>query len=469
MPTADLLTVDATHRFGPTVALDHIHLRVPAGSRHAVIGPNGAGKTTLLNLIAGTLQPTHGHIHLDGRDITRLPTHRRARLGVARTWQHPAICRDLTVAQNIALAVPSATARRHGLTPHLTRAGLHGLDRTPAGHLSYGQRRQLEVAIALAAQPRLLLMDEPSAGLAPADIATLIQTVDALGAEVTVVFTDHNLDVVAALATDVTVLDHGKQLETGPATHVLPATPTPTQPSRPVPPAPAGRPPRKPALQTSGLAVGYPGTASVLTDVNLTLHHGEIIAITGTNGAGKTTLLHTLAGLLPPHRGHIRLASHDLTHTPAHHRARAGLSLVQHSGRSWADLTVAQHLRLPTPPPAALTPPDPRAVLNLLPTLRSRLRQPAATLSGGEQKQLMLAQALLTQPAVLLLDEPFDGLSTQTATAVRHILHTLATNGTAILLTDPNPNPLPDLAHHVAAAHAGRLTMIDSDTAGVEP
>lgn len=208
-----------SRHFGSFRALDEVDLTVRPGARHAVIGPNGAGKSTLFGLISGTLPATAGTILVDGRDVTRLPVHRRVGLGVAATFQHSSLFLRETVLENVLLAVVrragtrgEAIARAHEL---LDRVGLPTRHDLPAAELSHGERRQLEVAVALGTEPRLLLLDEPAAGMSPAETARLTELIAALPGEVTVLLIEHDLDMVFALADTVTVMHLGRHLLTG--------------------------------------------------------------------------------------------------------------------------------------------------------------------------------------------------------------------------------------------------------------
>jgi branched-chain amino acid transport system ATP-binding protein len=234
--TALLSISRATRCYGNLTALDQIDLDLPEGARHALIGPNGAGKTTLLHLIAGTIRPTSGRIRFAGRDITRLDPARRARLGIARTFQTPAVCASLSALDNLVLGGwTRATGRRAAWWPAryrqlaargrelLDRLGLADLAGQPAGSLSHGQRRLLEIGTALAARPRLLLLDEPAAGLTAADLPRLVACLRHLPAPVAVLLVEHHLDLVTEVAGTVTVLHHGRHLVTGPPGQVMAA------------------------------------------------------------------------------------------------------------------------------------------------------------------------------------------------------------------------------------------------------
>ncbi|MCX4695725.1 ABC transporter ATP-binding protein [Streptomyces sp. NBC_01408] len=218
-----------SRHFGSFRALDEVDLTVRPGARHAVIGPNGAGKSTLFGLISGTLPATAGTILVDGRDVTRLPVDRRVGLGVAATFQHSSLFLRETVLENVLLAVlrraaaglggwrrvgarKAAVEEAHAL---LERVGLPTRHELAAAALSHGERRQLEVAVALATGPRLLLLDEPAAGMSPAETARLTELIAALPREVTVLLIEHDLDMVFELADTVTVMHLGRHLKTG--------------------------------------------------------------------------------------------------------------------------------------------------------------------------------------------------------------------------------------------------------------
>ncbi|MFD9366372.1 ABC transporter ATP-binding protein [Streptomyces sp. NPDC060020] len=233
-PAPDLLELRGVSKhFGSFRAVDDVGFTVRAGARHAVIGPNGAGKSTLFGLVSGTLAATTGSLLLDGRDVTRLPVHRRVGLGIAATFQHSSLFLPETVLENVLLAAlrragagartglggrrragtrAAATARARTL---LERVGLPTRHDVPAAELSHGERRQLEVAVALATEPRLLLLDEPAAGMSPAETERLTRLIAALPDDVTVLLVEHDLDMVFELADTVTVMHLGNHLTTG--------------------------------------------------------------------------------------------------------------------------------------------------------------------------------------------------------------------------------------------------------------
>ena len=213
-------------RFGGLLAVDSVSLRIPAGQRRAVIGPNGAGKTTLFNAITGAVRATSGQVMLNGADITRRTVHGRAHLGLSRTFQITNLFPTLTVAETMRMAL-------RGLLP--SRLSLFGADRLSAAeaertetalglarlagapgrlvlNLSYGEQRQLELAMVLATRPRLLLLDEPAAGLSPAERTIVSDIIRALPRSITIVLIEHDMDLVLSLVDWVTCMDNGRVL-----------------------------------------------------------------------------------------------------------------------------------------------------------------------------------------------------------------------------------------------------------------
>ncbi len=206
-----------TRHFGGLKAVDGVDFTLEPGEIHGLIGPNGAGKTTFVSLLSGRLPAQSGTILLAGEDITRLPAHARVRKGIAYTFQITSIFPRLTVFDNVALAVQSQGAA--DLAPKtraaLARVGLEGLEEQEAQTLSYGHQRLLELAMGLALSPRLLILDEPTQGLAASEIEGFKSLVRSLVPETTVLLIEHNMEVVMDLATRITVLTFGRVLASG--------------------------------------------------------------------------------------------------------------------------------------------------------------------------------------------------------------------------------------------------------------
>jgi branched-chain amino acid transport system ATP-binding protein len=211
-------------RFGGVIATDHVSLDVAKGELHAIIGPNGAGKTTLISQLTGQLSPNSGTIHFAGADITRLPAFRRSALGLARSFQITSLLPDFTASDNVALAAQAhdghsfyfwgnarkESALRNAALAALKRVGLEHRADVVVSRLSHGEQRELELAVALATKPQLLLLDEPMAGLGTTESARMVKLLQELRREVTIVLVEHDMDAVFALADRITVLVYGR-------------------------------------------------------------------------------------------------------------------------------------------------------------------------------------------------------------------------------------------------------------------
>jgi len=216
-------------RFGGIVATDDVILNVAPGELHAIIGPNGAGKTTLIAQLSGQLSPDSGRIRFNGRDITGLPMHKRSARGLARSFQITSLFLDLSVLDNVALAVQAHAGHsfhfwrdarkerdlREPARAALERVGLIDRADRPAAALSHGEHRLLELAMALAGNPRMLLLDEPMAGLGPEESARMVEMLRALKKDFTILLVEHDMEAVFALADRITVLVYGRVIASG--------------------------------------------------------------------------------------------------------------------------------------------------------------------------------------------------------------------------------------------------------------
>ena len=229
MTEALLVTDRLVKRFGGLLATDNVSIDVKHGEIHALIGPNGAGKTTLVSQLTGGLAADSGTIRFLGRDVTRLPIHARVQLGLARSFQITSVLRDFSSLENVALAqqahrghsfrfladVRRDTARTEAARRGLAAVGLEARATTPASALSHGEQRQLEIAMALAGEPRLLLLDEPMAGMGPEESQRMVGLLQSLKQRCGMLLIEHDMDAVFALADRITVLVYGRVLFTG--------------------------------------------------------------------------------------------------------------------------------------------------------------------------------------------------------------------------------------------------------------
>jgi len=215
-----LQTQGLTRKFAGITAVDQVNLSVHKGEIRALIGPNGAGKTTLVSLVCGRIPATSGRVEFDGRDISNLPAHARISAGMAYTFQITSVFRNLTALENVALSVQRILGRDETA---VAKAAMTALDRvnladhagTTAGTLSYGHQRLLEIAMGLGQSPRLMILDEPTQGLAASEISGFIGLIRNVAKNATVLLIEHNMDVVMDLAEQITVLDMGKIIAEG--------------------------------------------------------------------------------------------------------------------------------------------------------------------------------------------------------------------------------------------------------------
>jgi branched-chain amino acid transport system ATP-binding protein len=226
-----LLETDAlTKSFGALAAVNDVSLRVEAGTLHSIIGPNGAGKTTLFNLLTGTFAPSSGRILFDGKEITGTPADRVAHLGLARSYQRTAVFPAFSLLDNVWVAAFSTSKTWHGLLwrrteryPEVTQraraalsdVGLLAKEDVPAKHISHGEQRQLELAIALAAAPRVLLLDEPAAGLSPEETRKMVALVRTLKGRYTIVLIEHKIDIIMSVSDRISVMHFGRLIAEG--------------------------------------------------------------------------------------------------------------------------------------------------------------------------------------------------------------------------------------------------------------
>jgi len=425
-----ILTVRDLHkRFGSLVVAADIQLEVHPFRLHSLIGPNGAGKTTFFNLLTGLLRADAGTITFDETNITRLPVHRRIRLGLSRSFQILSVFRTLTTFENVRVAVQAQDRRSLKLWRDayamddinartwslLEAVGLADRAAEPCANLSHGEQRLLEIAISLATDARLLLLDEPLAGLAEADREVVGNLIRQLAETHAVLLIEHDIDRVLALSDRITVLHQGRVIADGNPAEVA-SNPDVVTAYLGAERVIAPRPPsdaesreaaaHKPILQIEHLRAGYSGSV-VLEDIDLVVHEGEAVALLGRNGVGKTTTLRAITGTVRVGAGRIVLDGADITNAPTYAINQRGVSLVPEGRRLFPNLTTLDNLRIAARPGGASL----EEVFTLLPKLRILQRSKAESLSGGERQMLAIARALMVPARVILLDEPFEGLA----------------------------------------------------------
>jgi branched-chain amino acid transport system ATP-binding protein len=417
--------------FGGIRAVRSIDLEVRDRTLHALIGPNGAGKTTAFNLVSGLFAPDGGSVELEGRSIAGLKPEDITAAGVGRSFQITNLFAGLSVEENIRLAVQARHPKRFApwastaaladvnaqTAELLAYLGLSGIERVDAASLSYGGQRLLDMGLALATRPHVLLLDEPLAGLAAAERQRVAALMKTISADIPILFVEHDIDRVFQIADRVTVMNEGEVLVDGTvddARHnakvreVYIGSGASEIAAKPRPSAAVATP-----LLVVDKVDTYYGKSHILNGVSLDVREHEIVALLGRNGAGKSTLLKTLIGIAPPEQGSIMLAGEPLSGLPSAHVARRGLGYVPQGRGLFTGMSVADNLalgRLKRRTGAGIHW-DEEQALQFFPRLRERWRTPADYLSGGEQQMVAIARALAGDVRVLLLDEPFEGLS----------------------------------------------------------
>lgn len=456
-----------TRRFGGVTAVDQVSIEIPEGSIFGLIGPNGAGKTTLLNAITGYVRPNAGTIRLDSEELTRLGPHRIAALGVGRTFQTIRLYKELTAIENVLVGMhsrrPHDTLQQLALLPIFRRGQLArvaearsllervGLDPAVFGDrrartLAYGDQRRLEVARALALQPRLLILDEPAAGMNANEKERMSELMTSLNRDgLTVLLIEHDMRLVMGVCHRIAVLNFGRKIAEGSPAEVS-ADPEVVsaylgakgEGQLRAPRAAAERRPAR-LLEATDLVVNY-GAVSAVRGVSFHVGSGETVALIGANGAGKSTILNTLSGLLRPSSGTIVFDGLDLATASTDRIVARGLVQVPEGREILARLTVRENLELATwtrrDKPAAGR--EITALMERFPILGQRAGIVAGQLSGGEQQILAIVRGLLAKPRLLLLDEPSLGLAPQMVDSVFEIIEGIRAEGTTVLLVEQN-------------------------------
>jgi branched-chain amino acid transport system ATP-binding protein len=426
-----LIARELAKSFGGIRAVVHADIVVADRTLHALIGPNGAGKTTAFNLLSGMFPPDQGFITVAGQPVTGLGPEGTTRAGIGRSFQITNLFGGLTVEENVRLAV-QARHRKHfawwtsaesidevntETAAFMSWLGLTGIERAEAASLSYGGQRLLDMGLALATAPHILLLDEPLAGLAAAERTRVAALVQSISRQIPVLLVEHDIDRVFQIADVVTVMNEGAVLVHGSVEEARSNAKVreiyigsgTAHVTAEAPPSAAGA---ATLLSVDKVDTFY-GKSHILTAVSLDVSEHEIVALLGRNGAGKSTLLKTLIGIAPPETGSIRLAGEEIARLPSAPVARRGIGYVPQGRGLFAGMTVADNLalgRLKRQTGAGVHWDDERIVW-VFPRLAQRWYTPADYLSGGEQQMVAIARALAGDVRLLLLDEPFEGLS----------------------------------------------------------
>ena len=487
-----LQATDLSVAFGGVLALDGFSLNVEEGEIHGVIGPNGAGKTTAINVLTGFIRSSRGQVQFAGQPLPASP-HLIARAGIARTFQASAIFPDLSAGENVMCAghrwtragllrcilqTPLARAEEEALRAAaltwLQRVGFMADFDTPMKALPFGDQRKVEIARALMARPRILLLDEPTAGLTGDEvqlIARLLKSINQEGEQpISVLIIEHNVPFIFGLCDRVTALDGGRNIDTGTPAEirqhkkvissylggeaVATAQPESAEPVVAETAAPGAAAPT--ILEARGIDAGY-GRIKVIRNLDLTLRQGELIVVCGRNGAGKSTLLNALVGKPRISAGQVHWLGQRIDHLSVSQVVRSGIALVPQERGVIAEQSVDANLRLASIG-LGLSAKEFVArrdeMLDRFPKLRDRQQQLAGTLSGGERQMLALAKVLIRRPQLLLMDEPSIGLAPTILEGLQAMIADISRGGIAVLVAEQNVGWI--------AAQATRAYLLES-------
>ncbi|WP_137045299.1 branched-chain amino acid ABC transporter ATP-binding protein/permease [Pseudolabrys sp. FHR47] len=468
--------------FGGVKAASGVSFIAEPGRVTSVIGPNGAGKTTVLNMIGGFYRPDSGRIVLGDADLAGEPTWRISRVGVARTYQTTQLFGEMSVLDNILVAmrrgnlgnpvITAAAGEEHRAAEALLSfVGYRGALAAPAGGLPHVDRRLVEIARALATRPQVLLLDEPAAGLMQADKAALGKLIRGLAdLGLAVILVEHDMALVMGISDQVVVLDAGAVIASGAPAEIR-VNPRVMKAylgdsgMRARPRATPWNGSQDAILTCLKLTAGY-GAAPVLDNVSFTVKPGEMVALLGSNGAGKSTAMRAVTGLLRPVDGSIVLDDNRIDALSADRIAASGLALVPEGRQVFPELTVRDNILL-----GSYTRSDAdrdselEAMLKRFPRLRDRLTSRAGLLSGGEQQMLAIARGLMAKPRILLLDEPSLGLAPAMINELFDVLAELRDDGVTILLVDQMAALALSVADRGYVLESGRIVRDDTAAA----
>src|SRR5262245_7931889 len=470
-----LQLADISKSFGGVQALKHVSFELRAGEVHALVGENGAGKSTLIKIITGAVQPDEGSIELQGQRIEHNDPVASRRLGIAAIYQQPALFPDLTVAENIAIGLEQSgfcrridwRERQKRATELLNRVGASINPNAFASELTMPQQQLVEIARAPRAAANVLILDEPTASLSYRQTDKLLEVIRNLrSSEVGIIYISHRLDELSQAAHRVTVLRDGALVATRPINHddkaelirlMVGRELTAVFPKQVVPIG-------EPILELRGLGC----RASGIQNIDLTVRSGEILGLAGLVGAGRTELARILFGLTPADIGQIVLRGKLLTIESPQRAIDLGIAYLPEDRRRHGvilDLPIAANTSLAIlrqlAGPGRLNFQRERILardmVQRLAIKTPSIDTPVGNLSGGNQQKVALSRWLATNPTVLILDEPTQGVDVGAKAEIHRLMGDLARQGLAILLISSELPEILGMRDSIAVIRGGTI------------
>ncbi|MFA5513871.1 MAG: ATP-binding cassette domain-containing protein [Sphaerochaetaceae bacterium] len=433
-----LRTNNVYKRFGAFAAVNGVSLDVKENEIMGIIGPNGAGKTTFLGILTGNHIPEEGTVMFWDKDITKQRPEQRVNTGLMLSFQLVHVFDNLTVYENLALSYYRKRENKQlplnffttnfyknkEIKGHVEEAlknfDLSNLEEVEVSNLSLGSKKKLEIAMSWIADPVVLLLDEPFAGIGDQEIDEILVVLNRLKGKKTIVIVEHKISKLDKLVDRLAVMHEGKIIACGPYEETINNAEVRRSYWRIVEGDESDRAKlhhesgsvtikkgETPLLEVNDVTVGY-GDLRVVFDLSVKVHEGEIVVLAGRNGAGKTTIFRTIAGFLEPIEGNILFSGDNITNAKAYDIARKGLKYIQQDKKVFGSLSVKEHLHLSC---YATKSQDIEEILDFFPKLRVLMDRQAEKLSGGEKQMLLMAMALIGEPKIILMDEPTEGLA----------------------------------------------------------
>jgi erythritol transport system ATP-binding protein len=477
-----MLAEKITKRYPGTLALDEVDFKVYKGAVNVLIGENGAGKSTLMKVLAGAEPPTSGRVLLDGVPVAFASTREAAKAGIGIIFQELELFPNLSIAENIFVGreMTRGGIVQHGEQERVTRDLLDRLEQPldPSAlvrDLRIGQQQIVEIAKALLHNVRVLIMDEPTSALTAAETEALFRIIADLKADgVAIIYISHKMEELLTVGDYVTILRDGRLAASAPARAVNVAWIVEKMVGRNVS-APRRRTPaatqhtEAPILEVKNLRLPRLGGGFTLENLSFSLQKGEILAIFGLMGAGRTELFECLMGLHPEATGEVRIANREIGDETIRERIDLGLMLVPEDRQRLGlvqKLSVAHNISL-----ASLTRfangfrlderREKESILELMRDLAIKARgpeYPITSLSGGNQQKVVFAKSLLTQPKVLLLDEPTRGIDVGAKAEIFEIMNGLAEQGLAVLFVSSELPEMFTVPDRILVLSKGKVT-----------